>query len=132
MKHRKSMGDREFIEKMGYLLQITEMSEQLERAQNHLVKEGLSCVAGLIPEIKRRKIENPFKEYDLSSMPLAGKPYGKADDSILTTEEACAYLRISRPTFLNKYIYSGQIKATKIGKGWKVMQSELNRFLLGG
>jgi excisionase family DNA binding protein len=51
-------------------------------------------------------------------------------DSVLTTEEACSYLRISRPTYL-KYLYGGKIKGTKAGKGWKVLKSELNRFLMG-
>ncbi len=51
-------------------------------------------------------------------------------DTVLTTEEACHYLRISRPTYL-KYIYLGRIKGTKAGKGWKVLKSELDRFLKG-
>ena len=49
---------------------------------------------------------------------------------VLTTEEACHYLRISRPTYL-KYLYTGKIKGTKAGKGWKVLKSELDRFLKG-
>ncbi len=51
-------------------------------------------------------------------------------DSILTTQEACDYLRISRPTYL-KYLHGGKIKGTKAGKGWKVFKSELTRFLNG-
>ena len=52
-------------------------------------------------------------------------------DIVLTTQEACNYLRISRPTYL-KYLYIGRIKGAKAGKGWKVLQSELDRFLRGG
>ena len=52
------------------------------------------------------------------------------EDTVLTTEEACGYLRISRPTYL-KYLYTGRIKGTKAGKGWKVLKSELNQFLKG-
>ncbi len=51
-------------------------------------------------------------------------------DEVLTTDEAIKYLRISRPTFL-KYVHHGKIKATKAGKGWRVLQSELYRFLKG-
>jgi len=51
-------------------------------------------------------------------------------DAVLTTQEACGYLRISRPTYL-KYLYGGRIKGTKAGKGWKVLKSELDRFLKG-
>jgi excisionase family DNA binding protein len=51
-------------------------------------------------------------------------------DFVLTTDEAIDYLKISKPTFL-KYIRLGRIKAIKAGKGWRVLQSELNRFLRG-
>ena len=51
-------------------------------------------------------------------------------DSVLTTDEVIEYLKISRPTFL-KYIRLGRIRAIKAGKGWRVLQSELSRFLRG-
>ena len=51
-------------------------------------------------------------------------------DLVLTTNEAMEYLRISRPTYL-KYIRLGRIRAIKAGKGWRVLQSELYRFLKG-
>jgi excisionase family DNA binding protein len=49
-------------------------------------------------------------------------------DVVLTTKEAMQYLKISKPTFL-KYIHLGKIKAIKAGRGWRVHQSELHRFL---
>ena len=49
-------------------------------------------------------------------------------DVVLTTKEAIRYLKISKPTYL-KYIRLGRIKAVKAGKGWKVHQSQLYRFL---
>ena len=52
------------------------------------------------------------------------------EDLVLTTQEACHYLRISRPTYL-RYLYMGRIKGAKAGKGWKVLKSELDRFLRG-
>ena len=51
-------------------------------------------------------------------------------DLVLTTDEAIEYLKISKNTFL-KYIHIGKIRAIKAGKGWKVLQSELFRFLKG-
>ena len=48
---------------------------------------------------------------------------------VLDTSEACRYLRISRPTFL-KCIAAGKIRAKKIGRGWKVLETELERYLL--
>jgi excisionase family DNA binding protein len=54
----------------------------------------------------------------------------KENDFVLTTEEATDYLKISKPTFL-KYIRLGRIRAIKAGKGWRVLQSELTRFLTG-
>jgi excisionase family DNA binding protein len=51
-------------------------------------------------------------------------------DHVLTTDEAIEYLKISKPTFL-KYIHLGKIKAIKAGKGWRILHSELYRFLKG-
>jgi len=48
---------------------------------------------------------------------------------VLDTSEACRYLRISRPTFL-KCVAAGKIRAKKIGRGWKVLETELERYLL--
>ena len=52
------------------------------------------------------------------------------EDTVLITQEACDYLRISRPTYL-KYLNTGRIKGTKAGRGWRVLKSELDRFLKG-
>jgi len=52
------------------------------------------------------------------------------NDEVLTTNEAIRYLKISRPTFL-KYIHIGRIRATRAGNGWRVLESELHRFLRG-
>ncbi len=52
------------------------------------------------------------------------------EDAVMTTREACRYLRISRPTYL-KHLYKGKIRGVKVGKGWKVLKSELDRFLKG-
>jgi excisionase family DNA binding protein len=51
-------------------------------------------------------------------------------DQVLTTADAIEYLKISKPTFL-KYIRLGRIRAIKAGKGWRILQSELLRFLKG-
>ena len=51
-------------------------------------------------------------------------------DSVLTTDEATEYLRISKPTCL-KLIRVGRLRAIKAGKGWRILQSELYRFLKG-
>ncbi len=50
------------------------------------------------------------------------------EDVVLITREACDYLRISRPTYV-KYLQLGRIKGTKAGKGWRVLKTELDRFL---
>jgi excisionase family DNA binding protein len=52
------------------------------------------------------------------------------EDVVLTAREACDYLRISRPTYV-KYLHMRRIKGAKAGKGWKVLKSELDRFLKG-
>ena len=54
----------------------------------------------------------------------------EGENVVMTTLEACHYLRISRLTYL-KYLYGGKIRGAKVGKGWKVLRSELDRFLKG-
>jgi excisionase family DNA binding protein len=66
---------------------------------------------------------NQIKAGDLSEKTMK--------DEVLTTDEAIRYLKISRPTFL-KYIHIGRIRATRAGNGWRVLESELHRFLTGG
>jgi excisionase family DNA binding protein len=53
---------------------------------------------------------------------------GQHQGDILTTKEACQYLKISRPTYL-KCIADGKIKAKKVGRGWRVLRSELKKSL---
>jgi len=53
------------------------------------------------------------------------------EDVVLTTDEATRYLRISKPTLL-KHIRHGKIKAVKVGREWRFLQSELYKFLKGG
>jgi excisionase family DNA binding protein len=65
-----------------------------------------------------------------SGVPMAEIRQHSIEDKVLTTKESCSYLRITKPTFL-KYIGGGRIKAIKAGKGWKVLKSELDRFLRG-
>lgn len=52
------------------------------------------------------------------------------NDEVLTTNEAAKYLKISKPTYL-KCIHLGKINAVKVGNSWRVLQSELHRFLMG-
>lgn len=49
----------------------------------------------------------------------------------LTTDEAIEYMKISRHTYL-KYVCEARIRAIKAGNDWRVLQSELIRFLKGG
>ena len=50
------------------------------------------------------------------------------EDNILTTYEAAKYLKISKSTLLN-YIHQRKIKAKKVGRSWRVLQSEIYQFL---
>ena len=52
----------------------------------------------------------------------------KPRDEVLTTKEACRYLKVSRLTFL-KLVYAKRIRSKKIGKGWKVLLSEIQSYL---
>jgi excisionase family DNA binding protein len=58
-------------------------------------------------------------------------PMGRSKDEVLTTDEATRYLKISKPTYF-KCIRVGKINAIKVGSGWRVLQTELNKFLKSG
>ena len=51
-------------------------------------------------------------------------------DKVFTTDEAAQYLKISKSTFLS-HIHQKKIRAIKVGRSWRVLQSELYRFLKG-
>jgi excisionase family DNA binding protein len=55
----------------------------------------------------------------------------KSKDEVLTTDEAIQYLKISRPTYF-RCTRLGRINAIKVGSGWRVLRSELNKFLKSG
>jgi excisionase family DNA binding protein len=52
------------------------------------------------------------------------------EDAVFTTDEATQYLKISKPTLL-KHIRERKIKAVKVGREWRFLQSELYQFLKG-
>lgn len=52
------------------------------------------------------------------------------DRSALTMDEACQYLRLSRPT-VRKLFVLGAIPARKAGKQWRVLKAELDAYLKG-
>lgn len=49
---------------------------------------------------------------------------------VMTTEEVVAYLRISRKT-INKLIKNKELPAQKIGKNYRFLKSEIDRYLKG-
>jgi putative molybdopterin biosynthesis protein len=49
-------------------------------------------------------------------------------EDILTSREACELLRISRPTLRN-LVKKGEISAFKIGNNWRIMRTELERYV---
>lgn len=57
--------------------------------------------------------------------------YSEGNEIVLTTNEAIEFLKISKPTYL-KLIRTKRIRAIKAGNGWRVLRSELLRFLKGG
>ena len=52
-------------------------------------------------------------------------------NEILTTEEVCKLLRISRQT-VYKLVDQGKLPGTKVGQSYKFLKSELIGFLKGG
>ena len=85
----------------------------------------MNILNDLLSEVSKQALEMSQHLYD-ELQALRSEPV----DSVLTTDEAIEYLKISKPTFL-KYIRLGRIRAIKAGKGWRILQSELYRFLEG-
>lgn len=50
---------------------------------------------------------------------------------VYTPLEAAEALKLTRRTLYN-YLKSGQLKATKIGRGWRITQKNLEDFVAGG
>ena len=78
----------------------------------------------------RRKKNDRRSGFDRRNGTFSGGYDEIAEENVYTTKEACEYLKISRPTFL-KYIAEGRIKAIKVGRGWRTLKTELDRFLRG-
>ena len=49
---------------------------------------------------------------------------------VLKAKEAAKSLRISMPTFY-KLVQEGRLRATKVGKLWRVSEENIKRFLAG-
>jgi excisionase family DNA binding protein len=55
----------------------------------------------------------------------------QAKDNLLTPEDVAARLHISRLTVGN-WLRSGKLKGVKVGRLWRVRESDLETFLKGG
>jgi len=53
------------------------------------------------------------------------------DDRILTVEQTAALLQINYET-CRRYLNAGKIPGRKIGKQWRVVESDLKRFIAEG
>jgi excisionase family DNA binding protein len=78
----------------------------------------------------RRKKSDRRSGFDRRNVNFANGFDDASEENVYTTKEACEYLKISRPTYL-KYIAEGRIRAIKVGRGWRTLKTELDRFLRG-
>lgn len=53
------------------------------------------------------------------------------DDRILTTEQVAELLQVHYET-ARRYIKRGLVPGRKIGRGWRVVESDLKRFIAEG
>ncbi|MBT8332315.1 MAG: helix-turn-helix domain-containing protein [Deltaproteobacteria bacterium] len=79
---------------------------------------------------ERRKKNDRRSGFDRRNGSFANGFDEFSEENVYTTKEACEYLKISRPTYL-KYIAEGRIRAIKVGRGWRTLKTELDRFLRG-
>ncbi len=78
----------------------------------------------------RRKKSDRRSGFDRRNGDFANEFDENIQGIVYSTKEACEYLKISRPTYF-KYIAEGRIKAIKVGRGWRTLKTELDRFLRG-
>ena len=50
------------------------------------------------------------------------------NERVLTTQDAMEYLKTTRPTLI-KMVKEGKLKANKIGRGYRFLQEELDKYL---
>ena len=53
-----------------------------------------------------------------------------AADQVMSTEEICKYLKLSRPTVL-RLLHSGELRGAKVGAQWRILKSEVDAYLRG-
>ncbi len=53
-----------------------------------------------------------------------------AEKKVLTTEQAAKYLQVSKQTLI-KMIKEGKLKANKIGRCYRLLQEEIDKYLKG-
>jgi excisionase family DNA binding protein len=58
-------------------------------------------------------------------------PENRAQDQLLTPKEAAARLKIS-PLTLGDWLRSGKLKGVKVGRLWRIRESDIEVFLKGG
>jgi excisionase family DNA binding protein len=78
---------------------------------------------------KKRKKKEKLKEFEkkeLTIIPQLLKNPNLADRSILSIEETCIFIGISKPTFY-RISKSGQLQTTKIGRRVFVTRNEIKR-----
>ncbi len=52
-------------------------------------------------------------------------------EQVINAKEFAAILRVSFPVALH-ILQSGKVRAVKAGRAWKILQSEVERYLRGG
>ena len=52
------------------------------------------------------------------------------EDKVITLGELQEYLRITKPTAI-KFLKEGKIRANKVGGQWRILKSEVDKYLRG-
>ena len=53
-----------------------------------------------------------------------------SDKEVMTVKDLCDYLLLSKKTIL-KILNEGQIPARKVGGSWRILKSEVDKYLKG-
>ena len=61
-------------------------------------------------------------------MVIATREVSRVMDEILTVREVAEYLKLSRTTIW-RWCLEGKLKAFKVGRGWRIHQSEMEKIV---
>jgi len=82
---------------------------------------------GAKPKASKKTASKKTGRRDTKDVPTTGS---SSEGDLLTMDQAIALLKTTRPTFY-RWLRSGKLKGTKVGRQWRFYRQDIERFLQG-